>query len=77
LSLGAAYLVGFQPTITNVATLVIMILGLVGVTQALLAKRKIQCACLGTVFQLPMSSVTFIEDGLMAGMAVVMLTASL
>lgn len=76
LSLGLAYVVGFQPTITNIATLVIMVLGLVGVTQALLAKRKIQCACLGTVFQLPMSYVTFIEDGLMATMAIVMLGAS-
>ena len=69
LTLGIAYLAGFSPTLTNAVTLVVMLIGLVGVSQALLAKRQIQCACLGTVFNLPMSKVTFIEDGLMALMA--------
>lgn len=73
LSLGIAYLSGFQPVLTNLATLAIMALGLVGVTKALLEKRKIRCACLGAVFNLPMSSVTFLEDAIMAGMAVAML----
>ena len=35
--------------------------------------EKIRCACLGTVFNLPMSAVTLIEDLLMIGMAVAML----
>ena len=48
-------------------------LSAVGVVKALVAKRKIQCACLGTVFNLPMSRVTLIEDGLMIAMAAVML----
>jgi hypothetical protein len=61
---------------TNAATLAVMLLGLVGVTQALLAKRQIKCACLGSLFQLPMSYVTFIEDGVMAVMAIVMLSGS-
>ena len=69
LTLGIAFLAGFFPTLTNAVTLVVMLIGLVGVAQALLAKRQIQCACLGTVFNLPMSKVTFIEDGLMALMA--------
>ena len=30
---------------------------------------KIRCACLGTVFNLPMSTVTLVEDGLMIAMA--------
>ena len=47
--------------------------GTVGVVRTLLARRKIRCACLGTVFNLPMSSVTLVEDVLMAGMAAVML----
>jgi hypothetical protein len=50
-----------------------MLVGIWGVTQALLQKRRIQCACLGTVFNLPMSKVTFIEDALMAVMAMFML----
>jgi len=73
LALGIAYLGGFTRTITNGVTLLVMSVGLVGVTQALLAKRSIQCACLGTVFKLPMSYVTFVEDALMAGMAIAML----
>ncbi|VTU01461.1 heavy metal transporter : Uncharacterized protein OS=Fibrella aestuarina BUZ 2 GN=FAES_2978 PE=4 SV=1 [Gemmataceae bacterium] len=73
LSLGAAYLANFQPVVTNVITLVVMGVGTVGVVQTLLARRKIRCACLGTVFNLPMSYVTLLEDVLMAGMAVMML----
>lgn len=73
LTLGIAYLVNFQPIIVNGVTLAVMLLGLIGVTQALLQKRQIQCACLGTVFNLPMSQVTFIENGTMAVMAAWML----
>ncbi len=73
LALGIAYLVSFNPMITNAVTLVVMTVGLIGVAQSLLAKRQIQCACLGTVFDLPMSKVTLIEDGVMALMALAML----
>ncbi len=73
LALGAAYLTGFQPPATNAVTLGLMGVGMVGVVRALLARRKIKCACLGTVFNLPMSYVTLVEDVLMAGMAAVML----
>lgn len=74
LALGIALLSGFAPTLTYSITLSVMAVGLVGVTQALVTKRCIQCACLGTVFKLPMSFVTFVEDGLMAGMALAMLS---
>jgi hypothetical protein len=37
----------------------------------LLRKSKIQCACLGTFFKLPMTQVTLFEDLLMVGMATV------
>ena len=77
LGLGVAYLAGLAPIATNLVTLVVMLIGLVGVSQALLQKRRIQCACLGTVFNLPMSRVTFIEDGLMAAMAATMLAGLL
>lgn len=73
LALGIAFLTNFARVATNVATLIIMSLGLVGVTHALVAKRRIQCACLGTVFKLPMSKVTFVEDFLMAAMALIAL----
>jgi hypothetical protein len=73
LALGVAYLANFQPVLTNLVTLVVMALSTVGVVQSLLAKQKIRCACLGTVFNLPMSVVTLTEDLLMAGMAAIML----
>lgn len=75
LAVGAAYLTGFRPVTTNVVTLVVMGVGTVGVVKSLLARRKIRCACLGTVFNLPMSYVTLVEDLLMVAMAAVMLAA--
>ncbi|MES2474450.1 MAG: MauE/DoxX family redox-associated membrane protein [Verrucomicrobiota bacterium] len=71
--LGLAYLANFQPFLVNVVTTVVMAVSLAGVLRAVLSKQAIRCACLGTVFNLPMSTVTIIEDGLMLTMAVVML----
>ena len=73
LGLGIAYLTGFNSTVTNWATIVIMGVSSIGVIESVLNKKKIQCACLGAVFNLPMSTVTIIEDLLMVGMAVLML----
>lgn len=73
LALGLAYLFHFDHTITNITTIVVMGVSCIGVIQSLLAKRKIQCACLGTVFNLPMSKITLIEDSLMVLMAAAML----
>jgi copper chaperone CopZ len=75
LALGVAYLANVWPVATNVVTLAVMLVGTVGVVQSLLARRKIRCACLGAVFNLPMSTVTLLEDLLMAGMAAFMLVA--
>ena len=69
LALGAAYIAGIQPTAVNVTTLVVMSVSSIGVIQSVLQKRRIRCACLGTVFNLPMSTVTLVEDGLMIAMA--------
>ena len=73
LGLGVAYLTHAAPFATNAVTLIVMGASAVGVVKALVAKRKIQCACLGTVFNLPMSRVTLIEDGLMIAMSAGML----
>ena len=69
LALGLAYLVNFQPVIINVVTVIVMTVSIMGVLQSVFAKRKIQCVCLGAVFNLPMSTVTIIEDGLMMVMS--------
>lgn len=73
LLLGAAYLTGFWPVATNLATFAVMSVSAIGVIQSLLEKRKIRCACLGTVFNLPMSTVTLVEDAAMIAMAAIML----
>jgi hypothetical protein len=73
LALGVAYLANLAPVWTNAVTLVVMGVSAIGVVKALLARRKIRCACLGTVFNLPMSKITLIEDGLMIVMAAGML----
>jgi cation transport ATPase len=71
--LGVSYLVEFAPLFTNLTTLLLMIIGSAGVGRALLSKRRIQCACLGTALKLPMTKVTLGEDLLMGGMAAAML----
>jgi len=73
LALGIAYAADFNPVATNIVTLVVMSVSIVGVLQTVLNKRAIQCACLGGVFNLPMSTVTIIEDGLMILMSALML----
>lgn len=73
LALGIAYLANVQPWITNLATVIVMGVSTIGVVQSLLARRKIRCACLGAVFNLPMSSITLIEDLLMVAMGLGML----
>lgn len=73
LGLGIAYTLNFNPFITNIITLVVMSISIIGVLKSVLNKQKIQCACLGAVFNLPMSTVTIIEDALMIVMSAIML----
>jgi copper chaperone CopZ len=77
LGLGIAYLVNFIPILTYAVTFVVMSVSIVGVLQSVLNKRKIQCACLGAVFNLPMSTITIIEDALMIAMSGAMLLSVL
>lgn len=71
--LGLAYLLAYKPMLTNAVTLLVMAFSSIGVIIAVMNKQKIKCACLGTGFNLPMTTVTIIEDVLMAGMAAWML----
>ena len=73
LGLGLGYLADWQPFWVNAVTAVVMGVSLLGVLKAVLSKQAIRCACLGTVFNLPMSTVTIIEDGLMLAMALLAL----
>jgi hypothetical protein len=73
LALGVAYLARWQPAVTNSVTLGLMVVGAAGVLGALRRKQAIRCACLGTVLNLPMTTVTLVEDLAMAAMAGAML----
>jgi len=68
-----AYLSNFNPLLTNWVTFALMSFSALGVIKAVANKTQIQCACLGTVFKLPMSTVTIVEDVGMVLMAVLML----
>jgi copper chaperone CopZ len=73
LGLGLLYLLKFNPLVTNTITFVVMGISIIGVFQSVLNKRKIKCACLGAVFNLPMSTITILEDALMMGMSAAMI----
>ncbi len=73
LGLGLAFVADIAPVAMNWITLIVMSVSIVGVLQQVLNKRAIRCACLGTVFQLPMSTITIIEDGLMIVMSIGMI----
>ncbi len=73
LGLGTGYLLAARPMLVNAITLIVMLFSSIGVILAVANKQKIRCACLGTGFNLPMTTVTIIEDLLMAAMALWML----
>lgn len=71
--LGIAFLVNFNPILINSITFLVMSISIIGVLQSVLNKKQIQCACLGSIFNLPMSTVTIVEDVLMIAMSLLML----
>ena len=72
LALGIAYIIRFNLLLTHAITFTVMSISIIGVLQSVLNKKKIKCACLGSVFNLPMSTVTIIEDALMIAMSGIM-----
>ncbi|MGY0393368.1 heavy-metal-associated domain-containing protein [Bizionia sp. KMM 8389] len=73
LLLGLMFLMRFKIDIALISTLIILGITTVGVTKSLISKKTIQCACLGTALNLPMTKATFIENTIMIIMAVLML----
>ena len=73
LLLGLAYLINFAPVITNGATFAIMSISIIGVIQSVMSRKKIRCACLGAIFNLPMSTITIIENAFMIAFSGLML----
>ena len=71
--LGLMFLMRFEIDIALIVTLIILGVTTIGVTRALLDRKSIRCACLGTALKLPMTEATFIENAIMILMAVLML----
>ena len=69
LGLGLAFLFWIEMWAATWAALILSVIGAAGVIQSVSRRQAIQCACLGNVFNLPMSSVTIVENLGMAAMA--------
>lgn len=75
--LGLGYLTANRPGLINFITMIITGISGYGVWKAVYSKNRprsrFQCACLGTVIRLPLSTISFVENGLMFVMATTML----
>jgi len=69
LTLGVLFLTQLEAQLALWVTLAILSITTVGVIKVLLSREKIQCACLGSVLNLPMTEATLIENVVMIGMA--------
>ncbi len=72
LSLGLAYLTFWRPVTVYAATLVVLGFGALGVINALRRGSEVECACMGTVLKVPLSTVALAEDLGMVLMALAM-----
>jgi copper chaperone CopZ len=71
--LGIMFLTRIKVELAIILTIIVLGITTVGVTQTLLNKKSISCACLGTTLKLPMTEATFIENALMIIMAFILL----
>jgi hypothetical protein len=69
LFLGLAYLAQFALFFTNWLTLVVMTISGIGVISGIISDHKVKCACLGTAFNIPLSTVSIVENFGMGAMA--------
>lgn len=71
--LGLMFIFRIELTIVTWITLILMLVNSGGAYEGIRDKKVLMCACLGTVFKLPMSYVSLGEDLLMAAMALVII----
>jgi len=69
LGLGLGYLAHWHPALIYTATIGVMLFGSLGVFNALRKGLDLDCACMGTVLKVPLSTVALVEDLGMAAMA--------
>jgi hypothetical protein len=72
--LGVMFLTRIEVELAIILTIIVLGITTIGVTQTLLSKKSISCACLGTTLKLPMTEATFIENALMIIMSFILLT---
>ena len=74
LFLGLLFVLDIAPDARNIAVVIIMGIGALGVLREVAVRRRgIQCACLGNIIKLPLSTVSLIENLSMVAMATYML----
>ena len=73
--LGIMFLTRFQVNIALILTVIVLGITTIGVTQTLINKKSIKCACLGTTLNLPMTEATLIENALMIIMALILISS--
>lgn len=73
LALGILYLTQWFPHFTNYFTILLMGFSSLGVINSLRKKQKLHCACLGTLLNVPLSTVTLLEDLIMIILAAISL----
>ncbi|MCL4360806.1 rhodanese-like domain-containing protein [Candidatus Dependentiae bacterium] len=73
LILSALFFLQIYPLATNIFTFILMTISLIGVITGYLSGKMITCACMGGLFELPLSYITIFEDVLMATMSLVMI----
>lgn len=72
IALGCLYLSAAAPHLTGVLTFLVMAAGIPGILRVIKSGSKIQCACAGTAFALPVGYVTLAENTGMALMGLLM-----
>lgn len=72
LALALGYLAFWRPTTIYLATVVVLGFSALGVISALRRGLDVNCACMGNILKVPLSTVALVEDVSMAGMALAM-----
>jgi hypothetical protein len=72
LALGLAYFSFWRPTAVYLATAIVLGFGALGVINALRRGLDVNCACMGNILKVPLSTVALVENLGMAAMALVM-----
>jgi len=71
--LGILFLTNILIIPAAIVTIVIFTIGGIGVAKNMMSKDMVQCACLGTFINVPLTKVTLLEDIIMVAMSIMIL----